>query len=343
MRRALRIDISSATIVRVLVAGVAVWLWLRLWEWVLLFAIGAFLAIGLDPVVTWLDAHRLRRSYAAPLVVIVLASLLIGLAYVGASSLTEQAGLLGSQLDSVRQEFARRAPAQVLEALRQGDNALQFGSYVLGFVPAVMNAVLSIGVALVLTIYMLLDGRRTVEWLIAFGAPDQRPRLRETAAQARIAVLAYVRGNLVTSVLAALCAYAALLLLQVPAALLLAVLAGILDFIPVLGIILSTVPAMILGLTVSPWTAAGVVIYYGAYHLFESYYLTPKVYGRELRLSSLAVITAFAVGATLAGVVGALVVLPIAAMYPAIERIWLGDRIGPTVEAHARIEKSEEH
>jgi predicted PurR-regulated permease PerM len=104
------------------------------------------------------------------------------------------------------------------------------------------------------------------------------------------------------------------------------------------------VPAVLLGLTVSIWTAVGVVIYHACYNVVENYYITPKVYGHELRLSSLAVITAFAVGAELGGVIGALVSLPIAAMYPAIERIWLGDRIGPaTVKAHQRIEKSAEH
>ena len=57
-----------------------------------------------------------------------------------------------------------------------------------------------------------------------------------------------------------------------------------------------------------------------------------------------AIITSFAIGAELGGVIGALVSLPMAAMYPAIERIWLGERIGAsTVEAHERIQSSEEH
>ena len=168
--------------------------------------------------------------------------------------------------------------------------------------------------------------------------------MRQTATEARIAALVYVRGNVATSVIAASCTYIAMLLLHVPAALLLGVLAGILDFIPVLGVILSTFPAVLLGLTVSVWAAAGVVIFHAGYNVVENYYITPKVYGRELRLSSLAIIASFAIGAELGGVIGALVSLPMAAMYPAIERIWLGERIGPsTVEAHERIQSSEEH
>jgi predicted PurR-regulated permease PerM len=63
-----------------------------------------------------------------------------------------------------------------------------------------------------------------------------------------------------------------------------------------------------------------------------------------MRLSDLAVILAFAAGAELGGVIGALIALPFAAMYPAIERIWFVDRLGPeAVREHRRIEQSKEH
>jgi predicted PurR-regulated permease PerM len=343
MRRALRIEISTRTIVRILLTVAAVWLWLRLWQLVLLFVIGAFIAVGLDPLVTWLDARRFYRRYSAPTVVILLAAVLVGFAYLAGSSLIEQLGLLGNQLEQAREEIARRTPPKLLE-LWPNEQGLRLGSYALTLVPTLVNGLFSVGVALVLAIYFLLDGRRTYEWLLAFAPPRTRPRVRQTATEARIAALAYVRGNVATSVIAAICTYIAMLLLHVPAALLLGVLAGILDFIPVLGVILATFPAVLLGLTVSVWAAAGVVIFHVGYNVVENYYITPKVYGRELRLSSLAIITSFAIGAELGGVIGALVSLPIAAMYPAIERIWLGERIGPaTVEAHERIQNSEEH
>jgi predicted PurR-regulated permease PerM len=63
------------------------------------------------------------------------------------------------------------------------------------------------------------------------------------------------------------------------------------------------------------------------------------VYGDRLKLSNLAVILAFAVGAEIAGVIGALIALPLAAAYPAVERIWLKDKLADdTVRAHRAIE-----
>jgi predicted PurR-regulated permease PerM len=120
MRPALRIEISSRTLVRILLTVAAVWLWLRLWQMVLLFVIGAFIAVGLDPLVTWLDARRFYRRFSAPTVVIFLAALLVGFAYLAGSSLIEQLGLLGSQLEQAREEIARRTPQKLLELWPKG-------------------------------------------------------------------------------------------------------------------------------------------------------------------------------------------------------------------------------
>ncbi len=153
-----------------------------------------------------------------------------------------------------------------------------------------------------------------------------------------------MRGNVATSIIATIFTYVVLLLLKVPAALLLALLAGLLNFIPVVGMILSILPAVVLALTVSVTTALAVAGIYLAYNAVENYYIQPRVYGHAMRLSSLAVLAAFAAGAELAGVVGALIALPLAAMYPPLEKIWLREQLDPAAVAdHERIEKTDEH
>jgi predicted PurR-regulated permease PerM len=144
-------------------------------------------------------------------------------------------------------------------------------------------------------------------------------------------IFGYVAGNIATSVFATIFVLVVLSALKVPAAMLLALLAGVFDFIPVLGFILSAVPAVVLALTRSPATALIVVLLYIGYHTIENYLIAPWVYGDRLQLSNIAVVLAFAIGAELAGVVGALIALPIAAAYPAIERIWLRDKLGDQV------------
>ena len=77
---------------------------------------------------------------------------------------------------------------------------------------------------------------------------------------------------------------------------------------------------------VPPGTALIVFTLYLAYHLVKNDLVSPWTYGDLLKLSHVAVILAFAVGAELAGVIGALIALPIAAAYPVIERIWLREQ-----------------
>ena len=144
--------------------------------------------------------------------------------------------------------------------------------------------------ALVLTIYLLIEGRTAYDWLIAYVPAKHREQAHVTACEARDRIRGYVTGNVATGAFAVVFVFVALTILKVPAALLLALIAGIFDFVPVLGFLCSSVPAVVLALSVSPLVALIVAGLYVGYHLIENYYIGPKVYGGRLRLSHLAVI-----------------------------------------------------
>ena len=343
-RRSLRIDISAATFFRGLGLIVLVWLWLRLWQWVLVFVVAVFLAIGLDPLVRVLEKHRLKRAYGAPLVVLLIVSVLGTFFYASGASLAQEARTLGGRLSEVQQSVTSRVPAEIREAASQLGSPETIGQTGTNLARALVAGLIGIGVALIVTVYLLLDGRRTYEWFVAFAPARLRPKVHETSESARQVIAAYIRGNLITSTLAAGVTWIALAAMQVPAALLLALLAGVLDLIPVIGFFLSAAPAVLLGLTVSPAVGAGVAVFYVVYNLVENYYIQPKVYGRELRLSDLAVIGAFFVGAELGGVLGAIIALPIAALYPVVERLWLKNPEGVQLsDEHRHIGQQPEH
>ncbi len=336
-----RIDISSATFLRALGVVAIAWIWWQLWQWVLVFVLAVFMAVALDPAVRWLETHRLRRPYGAPLVVLLIVLLVAGFLGLSGSSLTEDARTLGSRLNEFRDTVTSRLPPEMLQA---ASSLAPSPASLTSAARWLVGGLAGLGVALVVTVYFLLDGRRTLHWLVAFVPARARGRAHETVECARQVIEAYIRGNIITSLLAAVFTWAALAAMQVPGALLLALLAGILDFVPVVGFFLSAAPALLLGLTVSPTVALGVTLFYVVYNMVENYYIQPKVYGREMQLSALAVITAFVVGGTLGGVMGALIALPLAAAYPAIERIWF-DRPGTTdtADEHRRIQSQPEH
>jgi predicted PurR-regulated permease PerM len=251
-----------------------------------------------------------------------------------------------NRFESVQQELWRRMPpslTRVLNASPASADASRIAGYAMSIGGMLVSALLGAAVAFILTIYFLIEGRRTWAWLVAYVPRRNRARVQETADAACVAVMHYVAGNVATSVFAGVTVFIALSLLHVPAALLLAVLAAVCDFVPVLGFIVSGVPAVLLALTVSPATGVIVAVIYVAYHMAENYLIGPFVYGGQLRLSNLAVLLAFAVGAELFGIVGALLALPVAAMYPCVEDIWLRDYLArDAAETHRRIEHQKE-
>jgi predicted PurR-regulated permease PerM len=330
------IHISHATFGRVLLYAALVWLWLRLWQWVLVFVAAVFLTVALDPVVNALARRGIKRALAAPLVVAFL--------YLSGASLRQEGRLLATRVEEIRRDLVQRVPAGMRDVLPTFSSEGALATHTLTLGRSLVNGLLSLGVAFILTVYLLLDGRRTYEWLAAFAPERLRPRLDLTAEEARVAIVAYVRGNVITSLLTTIVTWIALALLQVPAALFLAILAGVFDLLPVIGFILSAIPAVLLGLTVSPVVGLAVLAFYIAYNIVENYYIAPKVYGRQLQISDLAVIAAFAVGAELGGVIGALIALPIAALYPVFEQYWINRKVGEqVVREHRRIEQTDPH
>jgi predicted PurR-regulated permease PerM len=331
-----RVDLPFATFAKAVAVIALVWAWLAIWRWVLIALIAVFLAIALEPAVTWLSRRGLKRGLAAPLVMVLLVAAFGGFIVAAGASLPEQARTVGDRLSAVYGTAMAQAP----EALRGWLESSEISDEQITKLGGALAAGLAgLAVAIVMAVYFLIEGRRTYLWLAAFAPPSGRPKVHQAAAEARHVIAAYVRGNLITSALATVATFVFLTALDVPAALFLALIAGVFNLLPVVGILLSAVPAVLLGLTVSTGTGIAVAVFFLSYNAIENYYIQPKVYGRELELSDIAVIAAFLVGAELGGVLGAMVALPIAAIYPAVERIWLSDsRRADLPDAHARIE-----
>ena len=330
------LDVSWRAIAKVLAAAALVWAWFQLWQFVMVIVVAIIVAVALDPVVRYLEQHRIPRWLGAFGSVVLLAAVAVGMIAASWVSITEQSRFIAENLTKFYHQARASFPSieRVLPTAEQGG----LGEYVLSFGRSAASAVGMFVVALVLTVYFLIEWKTTVEWLMAFVPQEHRAKMRRTLDAARDAVFSYVAGNALTSLITAVATFLALVALKVPAALVLAIIAGIFDFIPVVGFLLSLGVTAVLAATVSPAALIGVVAFYFAFNAVENYFILPKIYGRGLELSKLAVLIAVAVGGQLGGVMGAVLALPIAAVYPIVERIWLRERLGAdTVEIHKRL------
>jgi predicted PurR-regulated permease PerM len=343
-RQRIAVELPWRTLLRVLVTAALVWSFFQISYVVLILIVAILLAVTLDPIVSWLEARKLPRWAAATGVAAAVAAIVCGFLLLTWSSLAGQWDYLVERSTIVAKDLSARVPAWMYQ--RGGgestDLASTLGRYSIAVAQSAATALTMIVLGLVLTIYLLIEGRATLSWMLAFVPQRHRGKAEKTIDESRDVIFAYMKGNLITSIIATICTFVALQLLGVPAALLLALMAGLSDFVPVIGFIASSIPAVALALTVSVNAAVAVVIVYIVYNAVENYLISPWAYGRRMKLSDLAVILAFVVGAELAGVIGALIALPIAALYPTIERIWLRDQLPEeTVREHRALQGSD--
>lgn len=341
-RRHIVLEVPWRTLLKIAAAAALIWCLLWLADIVLVLIVAVILAVLLDPAVRWMEQRGVRRGGAATLVGVLLLALIVGFVWLTWASLAEQAQYLAGHFAEVEQRLTKELPDWARNALPTNAAQAQsyFGNVSLRIGRSALRASALIVLGFFLTIYLLTEGERTYRWLLAFVPPAHRPRMERTAAQSREAVFAYMVGNVITSVIAFAATLAALWLLKVPAALLLALMAGLSDFVPVIGFVASSIPAIALAMTVSAKTTLIVIAFYIAYNTVENYVISPWAYGDRMKLSDLAVLLAFAAGAQLGGVIGALIALPIAAIYPTIEHIWLKERLPhDTVRQHEALEK----
>ena len=347
----LHIHLPTRTVVKVLLTLIVVWAGLRLWPQFVLLLISLLIAVALHPVVTALERRGLGRGAVVGLMTLAMCAVAALLITVVFTSLAEQLSKLVQDFPALRDRVDQRLPAhyptlkRVVREIFALPSSPEIAAQLkrpLALGTVALSGMVSMFLMIVVTIYLLLDGKRLYAWLIAYIPRVHRERMAVTAEEVSQVVYAYVRGQAICSLLFTVFSGILLTVLGVPAVVPLAILAGLCDVIPVVGVILATVPAVLLALTVSPATAGIVLACYIGYHVVESYFLVPRIYGQRLRLSTLAVLLALLVGTTLQGLIGAVLVLPLVAAYPIIERIWLASYLAPdAVKDHSALAKSE--
>lgn len=327
----LELHIPWLTLLKVAAALLLGWAGYILWSLLLLVFIALFLAVTLHSFVNYLDTRGVRH-WASLMIVIggVTLAIGVGIAMV-LPVLAEQVAVFTSNLPQLHKAAINQLPVgnvirEGLQRLLDRSNWEWMSSWVGHFMSAggvALGGLSQVALLLVIAFYLLIDGGKAFDWLLAFFSPLKRAKLRLTADEISDVIFGYVFGQVVTSVLVMVSAFAILSVLRVPGALMLAILAGVFDILPILGFFIATAPAVLLALSVSPQTAALVLGSYLILQLLENYLIVPLVYGKHLRVSTLTVLLGLLAGGLLAGIPGVLAALPVVASYAAIERIWL--------------------
>src|ERR1700759_3250370 len=282
-----------------------------------------FIAVGLDPVVSWLTRRGWPRWAAVTVVLLALAGVIGGFLAAAVPPLTTQTTALIHQIPTyVKQLQDHNSELGKLNAkyhlqTKLTDLLSSKGSSVLGGVLGAGELVLStfseiLGV-IVLTIYFLA-GLPTIKLFFYRLIPhSRRPRVILITDQITVKVGGYVLGNVLTSAIAGFGTFIWMIIFGIPYPALLGLLVAILDLIPVIGSTVGGFIVTLVALTVSLPIAVATLAFYIVYRLGEDYLIVPRIMGRTVEVPAVVSLVAVLLGGVLLGIVGALVAIPVAA------------------------------
>ena len=303
----------------------------------LIFAIAALIAYAIAPAVDLFRKIMPRplAILAAYLIVIVLLGMLL---YLIISTMVTQLTSLAQNVSKLLvPTTSGQAPPLVNILMRFGLTTNQIqgiaqqvesqltsiaGTVAGGIVP-VLGSVLGVSLNILLTvvtsIYLLVDGTRATAWLQNSTPISQQGRIRSLLGTIELVVGGYIRGQITLClIIGTLVGVGTAILGLGSYAVLLGVFSFFAEFIPVLGSIISGVVAILLALTQGWLTTILVLVYFVLVHIFEGYFLTPRLVGKAVGLRPVISLLALTVGAELFGAWGAIFATPLAGVSQAL-------------------------
>jgi predicted PurR-regulated permease PerM len=334
----------------------------RLRDILLLMVVGGFIALLLNPIVDWLERHRIsRRGYAVTIVAIGTVVIFFALAFAFGDPLVNGLTHLSHTLPKYVQkaEHGKGWLGKILRRYHVEKWIHKNSSKLVTLARNLSKPALALGKGAVtvlfalvtmfaFTMILLLEATKIRESIIAVLAPAHEERIRRVSAAVSRAALGYMLANLLLSTFAAIVVFVNFLALGIPFALLFALWVLLVDFLPQIGGALAGIPTVLFAFVHS--VSAGIItaVVFLVFTLVQNHVLYPVVMSRTTKLNPLVVFIAILVGAEVGawiagvfgGLVGVLLAVPLAATIQVIvKEFWQSSaapaavpRAGPPLE-----------
>ena len=322
------------TVVAILLA-VALGLWVlretrQIITWIV---IASFLALALNPAVDLFQRRlRLRRVPAISLTYLLGFTVVGGVALLLVPPLIDAGRQLADDAPGYVDRLSRTDLVQrlderydVVDRLREFVNDLpdRLGGAgaAVDAAQTVFQGILGALTVLVLTFLMLIYGRTMRDQAVSLAPQEKQNRYHQLIRRMYRTVGGYVIGSVVIASISGVCSYILLRSLGVPSAAALAFWVGFAGLIPLVGATIGAIPSVIVAFFTGLVPGIVALVYFIVYQQVENNFIQPNIMRRTTSINPLVVLIAVLFGATLFGVLGALVAIPVAGM----AKIWLQD------------------
>ncbi len=318
------IDISSLTLVKILLVFLAVVFLFYVRDILLMVFIALILASAIDPSVDWLQKHKVPRILGIFFIFVVTFASMFFSFYLVVGPITTEIGNLSAdfpmywqkissgwnELDAFSKHYGLEQGIQ--EALLSLQSGLtSAATNIFGGVLSFIGSMVSLVVILVMTFYLALYDQAMKKKIRLILPDGSQPYFMHLINRMQDKIGLWLRGQLFLSLLIFLFSLAGLMFLGVKYAWVLALLAGITEFIPYLGPLIGAIPAIFIAFTQSPTLGLYVVFLYIIIQQSENHLIVPLVMKKAVGLNPVVVIVAMMIGAQIAGIAGMLVAVPV--------------------------------
>jgi predicted PurR-regulated permease PerM len=299
-----------------------------------------FIALGLDPLVSWLETKGIKRALGVPLIVIALLVVLGSVIALMAPTLVQQAS-----------EFIRLAPTMLTDishsawliALdKQFDGGItnainSAGAFIsdsgnwanlLGGVVqvgiSVFNGVMGGFIILILSLYFMASMRSFESFLYRLVPSSKRDQFYRISKQIFKSIGRYVMGQVSIALINSVLSLIFMSIVGIPYAIVLACVSFVLAMIPLVGTLSAAAVNTLVAFTISPVVGVITLCYYAVYTQVEAYVISPRIMRKAVAVPGAVVVVAALAGGALLGILGALVAIPAAAsVILIIRQVWM--------------------
>ena len=308
------------------------WLVYRFNQVVFILFIAIVIGTVIRPAVAWLHQRGLPRIAGVILVYLLLLLLLTGFLLLLFPLIIEQSTTIAAAVPGSYQnlrewmvtypnqfvvrlsEFLPAALPSLKPVLQTGQELMASAGQALGYVSLVAKVIFIAMVVLVLAYYWTLDGPRTIQSFLLLVPQNQRESIGELISAMETKVGFYVVGQGILCLVIGIMSLLAYLLIGLPNALVLALLAGVLEAVPMIGPLLGAIPAALVALSIGPDKLVWVILATVVIQQLENSLLVPRVMSRAVGVNPFVTLLALFAFSSLFGIAGALMAIPMAAI-----------------------------
>jgi len=327
------ISVTPGTIAMTVFVLLGFWFAFVLRGLLLVVLTAVVLASAIEPVTAWCVKRGLPRVISVVLIYLSGVLFLISFFYFFLPPLTSEATdffkELPDYLESLNVASLDELSLGVGEEVSLSDQILQFqnvlktsSSGALSAASAIFGGLMSFVLIVVLSFYFAVQENALDSFLRLITPPHHQEYMLDLWKRAQVVIGRWMQGQLLLSLIIGVLVWLGLLMLSVPYALLLGLVAAVLELIPVFGSILAAIPAVVIAfITGSPTLAIMVIVLYVVVNQLQGNIIYPMVVQKVLGVPPLVVILAIIAGLQLAGFLGVLIAVPVAAAV----QVWISD------------------